>query len=76
MPYVKEFFCVTPPNPRKLEASELAKIPRPGRRQRHSLRRCGRSVRSAITAAGKDGAVLCFGSLYMIGAIKDALDTL
>ena len=25
MPYVKRFVCITPPNPRKLEAAELAK---------------------------------------------------
>jgi folylpolyglutamate synthase/dihydropteroate synthase len=33
-------------------------------------------VRTARDLAGKDGVVLCFGSLYTIGAIKESLDTL
>lgn len=76
MPYVKEFFCVTPPNPRKLEASELAKYLAQAGAKATACGSVAEGVHSAIDAAGKDGAVLCFGSLYMIGAIKDALDTL
>ena len=30
-------------------------------------------VRTAMESAGKDGVVLCFGSLYTIGVIRDAL---
>ena len=29
---------------------------------------------AAVELAGRDGVVLCFGSLYSIGAIRDALD--
>ena len=74
MPYIQEFVCVTPPNPRKLEATELAA----------HLRRVGatatpcetipQGVGFAIEKAGKDGVVLCFGSLYTIGDIRNALN--
>ena len=73
MPYIREFVCITPPNPRKLEATELAE----------HLRRVGATatpcdtiaagVKLAIQKAGKDGVVLCFGSLYTIGDIRNAL---
>jgi folylpolyglutamate synthase/dihydropteroate synthase len=33
-------------------------------------------VRTARELAGTDGVVLCFGSLYTIGSIKEALDNL
>ena len=74
LPYIREFVCITPPNPRKLDASELAE----------HLRRVGATatpcesiedgVRMAIEKAGNDGVVLCFGSLYTIGDIKNALN--
>ena len=74
MPYIREFVCITPPNPRKLEAEELAQ----------HLRRVGATatpcdtiaagVKLAIQKAGTDGVVLCFGSLYTIGDIKNALN--
>ncbi|MBE6920842.1 MAG: bifunctional folylpolyglutamate synthase/dihydrofolate synthase [Ruminococcaceae bacterium] len=74
MPYIREFVCITPPNPRKLEATELAE----------HLRRVGATatpcdtiaagVKLAIQKAGQDGVVLCFGSLYTIGDIKNALN--
>ena len=73
MPLISEFVCITPPNPRKLEAAELAE----------HLRRVGATatpcdsieegVRTAIEKAGSDGVVLCFGSLYTIGDIRNAL---
>lgn len=76
-PYVQQFICVTPPNPRKLEAEQLAKflssttgIPAA------PYAKIEDGVAAAVEAAGDDGVVLCFGSLYMIGAIKDALEEL
>lgn len=76
MPLISQFICITPPNPRKLEAAELAQ----------HLRRVGavatpcdsieEGVRTAIEKAGRDGVVLCFGSLYTIGDIRNALLTL
>ena len=74
MPLVDSFVCITPPNPRKLEAAELAE----------HLNRVGAKavacdtiedgVELALQEAGQSGVVLCFGSLYTIGAIREALD--
>ena len=76
MPLVQEFVCITPPSPRKLDASMLA----------HYLTEAGacatacdsipEGVRVAMEKAGKDGVVLSFGSLYSIGAIRDALEAI
>ena len=74
LPYIQEFVCITPPNPRKLDAPELAE----------HLRRVGATatpcenieagVQLAVQKAGDDGVVLCFGSLYTIGDIRNALN--
>ena len=73
---VQEFVCITPPNPRKLEAAELAAHLRQVGMQATACDSIVSGVRTAKELAGKDGVVLCFGSLYTIGAIKEALDTL
>ena len=75
MPLVDQFVCITPPNPRKLEAAALAEyLSRAGAK----ATACGTvadGVALAKALAGTDGAVLCFGSLYSIGAIRDALES-
>ena len=76
MPLVQEFVCVTPPNPRKLEAAELAKHLQSAGAKATACDSIEAGVRKAVELAGRDGVVLCFGSLYTIGSIKDALDTL
>ncbi len=76
MSFAKEFICIEPPNPRKLEAVKLAeslsksKIPATG------YENISDGVKAAVNSAGKDGTVLCFGSLYMIADIKNALENL
>ena len=76
MPYVQEFVCVTPPNPRKLEAAELAKHLQSAGAEATACASIAEGVRTARKLAGTDGVVLCFGSLYTIGSIKEALDNL
>ena len=76
MSYVQEFVCVTPPNPRKLEAAELASHLRSVGAKATPCETIEDGVRTARQLAGKDGVVLCFGSLYTIGSIKEALDNL
>ena len=76
MPYVKQFICVTPPNPRKLDANKLAAYLESTGIPASPYAEIADGVKAAIEAAGQDGVVLCFGSLYMIGSIKDALDAL
>jgi len=74
MPLVEQFVCITPPNPRKLEAAELAEhLTRAGAKATPCTS-ITEGVRTALSLAGKDGAVLCFGSLYTIGDIRNALN--
>ena len=73
MPLVEEFVCVTPPNPRKLEAAELAEHLRRAGAKAIPCDSIEAGVRTAIEQAGTDGVVLCFGSLYSIGSIRDCL---
>ena len=73
---VQEFVCITPPNPRKLEAAELAKHLQSVGAKATACGSIEEGVRTARSLAGTDGVVLCFGSLYTIGSIKEALDAL
>ena len=73
MPYVKRFVCITPPNPRKLEAKELAKHLEAAGAEAVACDSIPQGVATAKQLAGKDGVVLCFGSLYSIGDIRNAL---
>ena len=73
MPLVDRFVCITPPNPRRLPAAQLAEYLRRVGAEAVSCETVPDGVRTALELAGDDGAVLCFGSLYTIGAIRDAL---
>ena len=75
MPLVSQFVCITPDNPRKLEAADLAKYLQEKGAKATPCGSTAEGVKTAIELAGKDGVVLCFGSLYSIGAIHQALDT-
>lgn len=73
MPFVQQFVCITPPNPRKLEAERLAQYLRDAGASATACGSVNEGVGKAVELAGRDGVVVCFGSLYTIGAIKDAL---
>ena len=73
MPYIEQFVCVTPPNPRRLPAPELACHLEKVGAKATACETIADGVRKAIALAGKDGVVLCFGSLYTIGDIRNAL---
>ena len=75
MPLVRQFVCITPPNPRRLEADLLAKYLIDAGADAIACASIDDGVAKAMELAGKDGVVLCFGSLYSIGAIRDALQT-
>ena len=60
--------------PRKLEAAELAAHLTAVGAKATACQSIEEGVRTAISLAGSDGVVLCFGSLYTIGSIKEALD--
>ena len=79
LPHAGAFVCITPQSPRALPAGELA----------HTVARLAAArgmridvqlasdaadgVRRALALAGEQGTVCAFGSLYSIGALKDAL---
>ena len=72
MPAAKEFVCLTPVSARALGADALADYLT---RQGAKACACGdipTGIRRALTAAGEDGAVIAFGSLYLAGAIRTA----
>ncbi len=73
MPYVQEFVCITPPSPRKLEAKQLATFLEAAGAKATPCDSIEEGVALSCQLAGKDGVVLCFGSLYTIGATRDAL---
>ena len=73
MSLVEQFVCITPDNPRKMEAEDLAKYLQAAGAKATACASTKEGVMTAIELAGKDGAVLCFGSLYSIGAIHDGL---
>lgn len=72
-PFVKEFVTITPDNPRAMSAEQLGEyLGQFGR----PVTVCGSAelgVKTAIAHAGKDGVVLCYGSLYMLGDVKAAV---
>lgn len=73
MPLVEQFVCVTPPNPRCLQAAELAAHLQSVGATTSACEDIRQGVCKALELAGSDGVVLCFGSLYTIGSIRDAL---
>ena len=70
---VSAFVCITPDNPRKLEAHELARHLRAAGAEAMGCDSVKEGVEKAKALAGPEGAVLCFGSLYSIGDIRAAL---
>ena len=73
MPYIEQFVCVTPPNPRRLIATELAEHLQNAGAKAVACETIPEGVKKAMELAGNDGVVLCFGSLYTIGDIRNAL---
>ena len=73
LPYIEQFVCVTPPNPRRLMAAELAQHLQKVGAKATPCDTIPEGVKTAMELAGNDGVVLCFGSLYTIGDIRNAL---
>jgi dihydrofolate synthase/folylpolyglutamate synthase len=76
MEYASEFVCITPPNPRRLKAEDLAEHLRQVGATATACETTPEGVRLAMEKAGADGVVLSFGSLYSIGDIRTALEEL
>jgi len=73
LPMISQFVCVTPPNPRRLAADKLAEYLENAGAKATACETIEEGVKKAIELSGKDGVVLCFGSLYSIGSIRDAM---
>ncbi len=82
LPAGSAFVCVAPPNPRALSAAKLARAIRWTGQDLLGCSACVKpyeardfndAVRHACEAAGPDGLVCAFGSLYSIGEVKRAL---
>ncbi len=73
LPLISQFVCITPPSDRKLEAAELAKHLQKAGAKAVACETIEQGVQKAKELAGTDGVVLCFGSLYSIGTIRNAL---
>ena len=73
MPLVEQFVCITPPSPRKLDAATLAAHLDAAGAKATPCDTIPQGVATVKALAGKDGVVLCFGSLYSIGDIRNAL---
>lgn len=76
MPLVEQFVCVTPDNPRRLQAHELAEHLQRAGALATACDTIPQGVEKALALAGKEGVILCFGSLYTIGDIKRALESI
>ena len=74
MGLVEQFVCITPDSPRKLEADDLAAYLRGVGAKAEGCGEMEKGIRRCLEKAGSDGVVLCFGSLYSIGAVKDTLE--
>ena len=69
-----EFITVTPDNPRALTAQELARYLASFGKPVTACDKVADGVRLAIDHAGKDGTVLCYGSLYLLGDVISAVE--
>ena len=74
-PLAARFITVTPHNPRALDAGELAAFLR---RYGKPVTACGtirEGVARMLTETAADGAAVCCGSLYLLGDVARALET-
>lgn len=73
LPCVRYFITVTPPNPRALPADKLAETLRELGAQAESADSIAGSVALALSTVPEGGALVIFGSLYMLGEIRQMI---
>ncbi|MCQ2420938.1 MAG: bifunctional folylpolyglutamate synthase/dihydrofolate synthase, partial [Clostridia bacterium] len=73
-PYVKQFVTITPASPRAMQAADLAAYLSRFGKHVDAYENVSDGVKAAVEAAGPDGVILCYGSLYMLGDIIAAVD--
>ncbi len=72
MPCAQEFVCLTPVSDRALPAQALADYLTEQGARAQACADIPAGIRAALTAAGEDGVVIAFGSLYLAGAVRTA----
>lgn len=72
--HASAFITVTPDNPRALTAQELAGYLGSFGKPVTACNTVAEGVRTAIQHAGRDGTVLCYGSLYLLGDVIHAVE--
>ena len=72
LPLAQEFVCLTPLSDRALSAGELADYLTARGAKAAACGEIPAGIRAALDAAGEDGVAVCFGSLYLVGAIRGA----
>ena len=72
-PYAKEFITVTPDSPRAMSAEDLKTYLSRFGKPVTACESIEAGVTEAIRRAGPEGAVLAYGSLYMVGAIRETV---
>ena len=75
LPYASEFFTLTPLNPRALESDALAEELSSRGASATACHEIDEGIDAAVAAAGPDGLVVIFGSLYLAGAVRTAFQT-
>ncbi len=70
LPLVEKFYCITPPCPRALTGEKLAEYLEGKGTKAVAFSSLEETIQEAITEAGTNGAVICFGSLYSIADIQ------
>lgn len=75
-PYITRFVTVTPGNPRALPAPELAAALGRYGKPATACASVEEGVRTAIAQTEPEGAVVAFGSLYMVGDIRNEMHRL
>ena len=71
--YAREFVTITPASPRAMDAHALAEYLRQFGKPVSACDSAAEGVRLAVSRTAKDGVLLCYGSLYMIGEIEAGL---
>ncbi|MCR5826356.1 MAG: bifunctional folylpolyglutamate synthase/dihydrofolate synthase, partial [Oscillospiraceae bacterium] len=72
LPLAQQFVCLTPLSERALGAEDLAAYLTERGADARAYAEIPDGLRAALDAAGPDGAVVAFGSLYLVGAIRGA----
>lgn len=70
LPLAERFYCVTPDNPRALSAGDLAAYLENHGAKAEAHRSIPEALNAAVEAAGEDGVVCVFGSLYYLGEVR------